>query len=196
VVARARGFWDAGPPPSLSALCDAIVWRELGLPGAPKRTPAEIRAHFVGRLLPATPGPADRTIRLLAANLAGASRADLRALREALVRRWLVGDDLAATSAAPDFASAVRAAADRATEGVFGEHKVFIRSVWRTLRADPAFRALPLDEFKRRLLDAHKAGLVSLVRADLVAAMDPDAVRESETTHLEARYHFVERSAS
>lgn len=52
---------------------------------------------------------------------------------------------------------------------------------------------MPLDAFKRQLLSAHKAGLLVLARADLVAAMNPRDVAESETAHLEARYHFVER---
>jgi hypothetical protein len=191
IVGRALGLWRQGPPPSLPAVCDALVWRALSLGGTPKRTPPEIRAHFVSQVFPAGAGSAERTIRLLAASQVGAPRADLRALREALVRRWLVGQDW--EPAAPDFAAAVRDAADHATDGVFGERKVFIRNVWRTLRAHPAFGSLALDEFKHRLIDAHKAGLVTLARADLVAAMDPEAVRESETSHLEARYHFVEK---
>ena len=82
---------------------------------------------------------------------------------------------------------------ERATDGTFGGRKVFISTVWRGVREQPAFRDLSLEQFKRELVAAHKAGLVSLARADLTAAMDAAAVRESETTHLEARYHFVER---
>jgi len=199
-VARARGLWTDGPPPSLSALCDTIVWRALGLAGSAKRTPPEVRAHFVHQLLPEGSGSAARHVHLLAGKLADASRADLRALREALVRRWLCGQEWRGDvpRAAPrpnDFAIAVHDAAEHATDGLFGGRKVFISSVWRGMRAHPAFAAMTLDEFKQRLVAAHKAGLVSLVRADLTGAMDPAAVRESETTHLEARYHFVEKES-
>lgn len=206
VVGRAHGLWRQGPPPTWTSMCDAIVWRSLHLTGNVKRTPPEIRAHFVGLVLGASSGPPDRMIRLLAARETGAARADLRALREALVRRWLCGQEItstvhpaAATVPSSDlagFATAVREAAARSTDGGFGARKVFIANVWRTLRDHPAARGLSLDEFKHRLIAAHKAGLVGLARADLVGAMDPDAVRESETVHLEARYHFVEREST
>ena len=75
---------------------------------------------------------------------------------------------------------------------LLGWRKVFIASLWR----DPAFHDLPLAEFKQRLLDAHHAGTVTLARADLVAAMDPELVRESETPHQDTRYHFVERGGA
>lgn len=207
VIGRAQGLWRQGPPPTWTSTCDAIVWRSLHLTGNVKRTPPEIRAHFVGLVLGADSGPPDRMIRLLAARETGAARADLRALREALVRRWLCGQEItstvhpvgAATVPSSDlttFATAVREAAASSTDGVFGGRKVFIASVWRTVRGHSAAQGLSLDEFKRRLIAAQKAGLVILARADLVSAMDPDAVRESETVHLEARYHFVEREST
>ncbi|HVV85689.1 MAG TPA: hypothetical protein VHE35_21670, partial [Kofleriaceae bacterium] len=91
----------------------------------------------------------------------------------------------------PDFAAEVRAAAARATDGRFGPRKVFIASLWR----DHAFRDLSLDDFKARLLAAHRGGALTLARADLVAAMDPDLVRDSELAHGDSRYHFVEAEA-
>jgi hypothetical protein len=190
IVARARGLWSDGAPPSLATVCDRLVWRSLHLAGNAKRTPPEIRAHFMRALLPTASGPPEKLVRLLAAHDAGASRTDLRSLREALVRRWLCAQTW---DTPPTFATAVRDAADRATDGTFGGRKVFISTVWRGVREQPAFRDLSLEQFKRELVAAHKAGLVSLARADLTAAMDAAAVRESETTHLEARYHFVER---
>ncbi len=92
-------------------------------------------------------------------------------------------------------AALVRQSASTATEGVFGRRKVFISRLWQQLRTHPALTAMPLDAFKRQLIAAHKAGLLVLARADLVAAMDPRDVAESETTHVEARYHFVERES-
>jgi hypothetical protein len=198
ITARALGLWDDGPPPRLSAVCDAVVWRGLGLAGKAKRTPPEIRAHFVHQLLAAGSGPPERLLPLLAARELGIVRADLRALREALVRRWLCGQEWGAAPRAEarsigDFASAVRDSAEHATDGVFGGRKVFISTLWKDMRGHPAFGALTLAEFKAQLLAAHKAGLLALARADLTAAMDASAVRDSETSHLEARYHFVER---
>jgi hypothetical protein len=199
IVARAEGLWRDGPPPSPPAVADALVWRSLHLAGNPKRTPPEIRAHFLGQLLGTSGGPADRMLRQLAAKATGAVRADLQALRAALARRWLCGMRFDAPAARTNgtslesFASAVRTAAARATTGLFGDRKVFIAAAWRAVRDDPSLGTLSLDDFKERLIAAHRAGLVRLARADLTSAMDPDAVAQSETRHLEARYHFIDR---
>ena len=88
--------------------------------------------------------------------------------------------------------SRIKSDGQRATDGRFGPRKVFIASVWR----DPAFGGLALADFKARLLAAHRAGAVTLARADLVGAMDPALVRESEVAHGDSRYHFVETEAA
>ncbi|HRC59254.1 MAG TPA: hypothetical protein PKU97_25200, partial [Kofleriaceae bacterium] len=67
IAARALGLWTTGPPPSPAAFCDLLAWRELGLRGAPKRLPAEVRALFLQRLLHTTSGAPERLLRLLAA---------------------------------------------------------------------------------------------------------------------------------
>jgi hypothetical protein len=77
-------------------------------------------------------------------------------------------------------------------EAVFGERKVFIAAIWDLLRRDPGF-ALSLDDFKTRLLDAHRAGTLELARADYTRAMDPALVQRSETTWDGASFHFVVR---
>jgi len=218
IVARAHGLWRDGPPPSPALIADAIVWRALELAGPAKRTPPEIRAHFLAQLLGTPSAPPERLMRLLAAREVGAARADLRALRDALARRWLCAvrfSDPAATTASAStrattppstgasgaptlesFAQAVRDAATRATGGTFGDRKVFIATAWRALRTHPEVGALDLDEFKERLLAAHRAGLVTLARADLAGAMNADDLAASETRHLEARYHFIERGGA
>ena len=212
VVGRARGLWTAGPPPSLAAVADALVWQSLALPGRPGRSPKAVRAHFVGVALggggAASTATLERRAALLAAQAAGAVRADLAGLREALVRRWLRGlswtsdaspppaPPIIAGSSAPAssieaFAAEVRAAAARTIEGRFGARKVFVAMLWR----DPAFAGLSLAEFKARLLTAHRAGSTILARADLSGAMDPALLRDSEIADLDSRYHFVETEA-
>ncbi|HEU4734638.1 MAG TPA: hypothetical protein VFT22_42395 [Kofleriaceae bacterium] len=248
IVGRTLGLWVDGPPPSLTAMCDALAWRELGLTGKPKRFPPEVRALFIQRVLHSEPGPAERLVRLLAAREVGAPRPELRALCDALVRGWLAGRTLgAAHSAAPEpappegspaeapsapepappaeaapahepappaspaeatsrgeagagpareggapsFASDVMAAAAATTEGWFGDRKVFISAVWHTLRENPRWSELSLDELKQRLVDAHRAGELVLARADLVAAMDPELVAASEITTDGASFHFL-----
>ena len=48
-----------------------------------------------------------------------------------------------------------------------------------------------LDAFKSRLVEAHRADLLTLVRADLVEAMDPQDVAASEARYLNATFHFI-----
>jgi hypothetical protein len=100
ILGRSLGLWRDGPPLSLSAVCDALTWRALGLTGTPKRCPPEVRAVFVQRELRSEPGPLDRLARLLAAREVAAPRPELRALRDALVKRWLAGRVLGAAPAA------------------------------------------------------------------------------------------------
>jgi hypothetical protein len=110
-------------------------------------------------------------------------------------------DALAATATPPPavfdlagFAREVQAAADREQEGRFGTRKVFISAVWRRLRDTPASRCtdMDLDTFKRHLVDANRADLLGLHRADLVPLMDPEQVRSSEITYGNATFHFIE----
>jgi hypothetical protein len=93
-----------------------------------------------------------------------------------------------ASQESPDlagFATRVLAAAQTSPTGRFGDRKVFISHVMHHLGVH--------DEttFKQRLVDAHQAGLLTLGRADLVDAMDPEDVARSETHHTNSTYHFV-----
>lgn len=98
--ARLLGLWQAGPPPSLSAVCDAFVWRGLGLTGRAKRCPPEIRGLFLQRELASDPGPPDRLLRLYVARELKAPRSDARQLRDGAVRAWLTGRALDGTAPA------------------------------------------------------------------------------------------------
>jgi hypothetical protein len=119
-------------------------------------------------------------------------------VRSMLVRDWLVGAvkpheaprdepfDLAA------FAATVRAlAAGSPPEDRFHDNKVFIAALWLTSQREPNFPRLALPEFKHRLLEANSQNLLHLSRADLVQAMDPEMVADSETEYLNATFHFV-----
>jgi hypothetical protein len=126
-------------------------------------------------------------VRVLAAREVDAPRPELRALRDALVRRWLDGR----TVGAPAFADEVLSAAEATRDGWFGDRKVFVSPVWQQLRRDPRWAAVTLDDFKARLVAAHRAGELTLARADLVAAMDPELVAASEITADGASFHFI-----
>jgi hypothetical protein len=68
---------------------------------------------------------------------------------------------------------------------------VFVAAVWRASQREHGFPRLALPEFKTRLVEANRDGLLRLSRADLVQAMDPARVTESETHYLNATFHFV-----
>lgn len=193
IAARALGLWTTGPAPSLSVVCDAYAWRCLGLSGRPKRCPPEVRAVFLQRELQSDAGPPDRLLRLYVARVIEAPRSELRVMRDALVRNWLLGKSVVATTA---FADDVRTAARSANHGVFGHRKVFISAVWDELRRAGQWSSLSIADFKSRLLDAQRAGDVELARADLVAAMDPHLVAASETLADGASFHFIVREGT
>jgi hypothetical protein len=87
----------------------------------------------------------------------------------------------------------VRSAARSARDGVFGDRKVFISTVWNALREKPSWHGMELDDFKSRLVKAHRDRELVLARADLVAAMDPNLVASSETRTDGATFHFIVR---
>lgn len=68
----------------------------------------------------------------------------------------------------------------------FGGYKVFIHAVWSVGKFKDT-----LGEFKQKLVEAQRAGLVELARADLVSAMNPYDVKRSNTENGNATYNFV-----
>jgi hypothetical protein len=83
--------------------------------------------------------------------------------------------------------------AARATPHTFGPDRAFIAGVLEELikRFQPddpeAFR----DMVRALLPELNRQDLVRLSRADMVAAMDPQLVRDSATRHMNATFHFV-----
>jgi hypothetical protein len=76
-------------------------------------------------------------------------------------------------------------------DGRFGPEKVFISAIWRQLESHGGVVDFSLDRFKRWLLAANRDRLLDLARADLVGAMDPRLVAESEVEDLGTTFHFV-----
>jgi len=205
IAARALDAWSDGPPPALAELCDRVVWRALGLPGPIEPCPPGIRTHFLQRYIAIQQASPAKLVRQIAARAVEAQSLELGSLRDALVRRWLTGRapepgqpsesaPAGPREAAPaSLVDAVHRAAQGARDGVFGDRKVFISSVWQVLRAQPAWTALALDDFKAQLVAAHRDRQLVLARADLVAAMDPALVAASETQTDGATFHFIVR---
>jgi hypothetical protein len=90
------------------------------------------------------------------------------------------------------FAATVRAlAAKSPPQDRFYDNKVFIAPLWQASQRELNFPRLSLADFKQRLVEANSRGLLHLSRADLVQAMDPQLVADSETVYLNATFHFV-----
>lgn len=89
-----------------------------------------------------------------------------------------------------DFAHDVLLAARHPKTKRFGEDLAYIASVWRQWLTR-SLDDVSLPSFKTALVDANRAGLLELSRADLVMAMDPDLVRQSTTHQANATFHFV-----
>lgn len=207
--------------PTKAAALDAMAWQQLSFPHE-AALPAQKRftrkavleyALFDGK-------PASNPLLRLAAIATGAPRAEK--IRNVIIGRWLrsldraettetIGNVEAGSTQAPEsreaasheprpdalelgeFANRVRELALHAAEGRFGRHKVFISHLWRRYRDDPATAEIDRATFDRYLLDAGRRGLLTLNRADLVEAMNPQDVRESEVRHPDGvgTVHFV-----
>jgi hypothetical protein len=192
---------------------DALAWKLIGFEGEARKfnhknvkTALFNRALGDGRIIDFKKA----ATRLLAQRV-GARRDDPRELRDAVLRGWIdqqesepAGSASAGSSSelpspppAPPladlraFAEHVKSAARDCQTGRFGDNKVFIAYVWKALQADPAFPKMELAVFKGRLAEANNARLLDLSRADLVQAMDPADVRESEVHYLNATFHFL-----
>jgi hypothetical protein len=133
----------------------------------------------------------------------GLTSASAGAARRKVVSDWLGGAPLPPRPRQPPkshiepfdmaaFAATVRAlAAKSPPQDRFHDNKVFIAALWRTTQREPKFPRLSLPEFKNRLVEANSHNLLHLSRADLVQAMNPQLVADSETTYLNATFHFV-----
>jgi len=177
---------DAGPP---ERLVRVLAAREVGAPRPELRAlrDALVRVWLAGRTL----GSAGSTGEGRAddGGPAAAALAEGEAAGSAVHVPAIVGDGDA--DRATGFASCVRHVAGATRDGTIGDRKVFVSAVWHELRRDPRWSALALDEFKARLVAAHRAGELVLARADYVAAMDPELVAASEITTDGASFHFL-----
>jgi len=185
---------------------EALAWKLMGFEGESRKFNVK---NIKTALLNRESGDERATtfqkaaIKLLAKRL-GMGNDDPKKLRDAVVRGWIDQSENPSCSAAlpapvsppieldlPTFAEHVKAGARVSPTGRFGDSKVFISHVWRAVQSDPAFRTMDLATFKERLAEANNARLLDLSRADLVQAMDPKDVEESELHYLNATFHFV-----
>lgn len=190
-----------GSGASVKAALEALACRDLGYPDE-STLEGLMRAVLSRRL-----GADERlTVDGLAAQFplfeTGLNSVNLDVARKTLVRAWLTAArpepvptaepepaaefDLAAFAGTVLALARVRPPADR-----FHDNKVFIDAVWRASQREPGFPRMGLPEFKARLVDANRAGLLALSRADEVQSMPGELVSASETPYLNATFHFV-----
>jgi hypothetical protein len=143
-----------------------------------KRDAAKIRAG--ARELVTTPTRLVKSAALSAAT--GAAEGAL-----ALARSARVVDSEASIE---DFARAVNRAARARGVKRFHDDRAYISSVYQYMARRGELGG-SVDRFKRRLVEAHQAGLLRITRADLVGAMDRKEVDRSEIQYLNSTFHFV-----
>jgi hypothetical protein len=194
------GLTGAAVPTARQA-ARALIWKELGIESDKKVTEKALVGLILGRILdPKGLFDADKAEKQLAARAVGARTTGPNDLRIAAVKRWFEQSEVPVVASGPapstidlaTFAGKVTAAALASPNGRYGDHKVFIAHVWRRLQETNALPPMTEAGFKDRLIEANRQGLIRLSRADLVEAMDPADVRASETTWLNAVFHFVE----
>lgn len=72
----------------------------------------------------------------------------------------------------------------------FGDRKVFIHHVHHEMKRHGTYSG-NLEEFKDHVVTAHKKSHLVAARADLVAGMNHDSVRQAETKTDGATFHFI-----
>lgn len=218
VLARHLGLPEKA---SVDQFIDGLITERLGLPHGKVDWVKLRKAVLARAGGTTTTGEPVQVATRIAAATVRVPKPDKRAMMAGLAQRWLDGVPLAGEPGAEErggpapeaakvapagpngqaaphgatdpqaFARAVRAAAAEVTgDGRFGDRRVFIAALWRRV-AEGELAGLTLADFKRRLLEANQAGDLSLARADLVDAMDPALVAESEIRDLGSSFHFV-----
>jgi hypothetical protein len=94
----------------------------------------------------------------------------------------------------PDFASfvtAVLAAADSVAEGWSGNRKAFVSKVWSAIQKAHPHWLVNDVEFKAMLVEAHRAGRIVLVNADLKDERALAELQASAIAYKNAIFHFV-----
>jgi hypothetical protein len=182
-----------GAGATVSQVAEAIACKELGF--SEETTLDGLLCALLSRLMGAERLTKASLVKQLPLFETGLTVASAEAVRRKVVRDWLGGAPVSSPGEPFDlsaFAATVRAlAADSRPQDRFHLNKVFIAALWRASQREPSLQHFSLAEFKQRLIEANLQNLLHLSRADLVPAMDPQLVADSETVYLNATFHFV-----
>jgi hypothetical protein len=200
ILKRKYGL-GAGVGSSLNQVAEAIACKELGF--SEETTLQGLLCAVLSRILRSERLPKEKLVKQIPVFETGLVAVSAETARRKVVRDWLEGAparskplpapvQLAEPFDLPAFAATVKVlASDSPPEARFHGNKVFIAALWRASQQEPSLRHISMPEFKRRLVEANAQHLLHLSRADLVQAMDPQLVAESETVYLNATFHFV-----
>ncbi len=187
-----------GAGSTVNQVLEAVACKRLGF--SQETTLDGLLCEDLSRLMGSERLTKEKLIKQLPLFETGLTAASADAARCKVVRDWLVGAPLPLQPEPqpseqfdlPVFAATVRAlAAGSPPQDRFHDNKVFIAALWRASQREPNFPRVSLAEFKQRLVEANSHNLLHLSRADLVQAMDPQLVADSETAYLNAVFHFV-----
>jgi len=188
----------AGAGSTVNQAVEALACMELGFPE--ETTLQGLLCGVLSRLLGSERLPKEKLVKQLPLFETGLKAISADFARRKVVRDWLDGAPGLARAPAPPaepfdlpaFAATVRAlAASSPPQDRFHDNKVFIAALWWASQHEPSLQHFSLPEFKQRLVEANTKNLLHLSRADLVQAMDPQLVADSETVYLNATFHFV-----
>jgi hypothetical protein len=181
IIARKEGLSFKGDPTPSSVL-RVLAWRALGSPDRGALSSVGVGA-ILGLVVPATELEAHR-------GQTAAPPPDTPPSKE----RRLTGGEIPPLQedSLRRFAQRVKQIALTTRQGRWLEHKVFISQIWKDLQRQKTGEDLHIDGFKARLIEASRAGLLLLSRADLVGAMPQQDVLDSRLDDGDRTYHFVE----
>jgi trans-aconitate methyltransferase len=89
------------------------------------------------------------------------------------------------------FVGEVRRQAAAQAQGWVGDRKAYISHVWRALAQRRSDWRLSEIEFKCMLVEAHRAGQLALMHADLKDHKSIKDVQDSAVVYKNAVFHFV-----
>jgi len=197
-ILKAEAELPTVPLPTAKQAVDAYLWRQIGRETDAQFTISAVKQYLLQRALeqPNSTLKVSQLEALVPARLVGARRTDANALRQAAIAAWTQAAPPAEPPPEPEtdlarFAGDVHAAARESSTGWFGDTLLFISHLYFTYREHTGRQHLTLDAFKERLVEAHRADLLTLVRADYVEAMPPADVHASRTTYLTGVFHFL-----
>ncbi len=134
----------------------------------------------------------------IAAEKAGATGTGLAALRDAVLRKLMDAPLEDIDQARSDFSSdlkgfsvVVHTMAKESAKGWPGNRRAYISHVWKSIRSERPELGLNEGRFKTLLAEAHRAGHVNLLNADLRNRKNMADLKASVVNYKNTEWHFI-----